>query len=87
VADIVLQHHERMDGSGYPDGLTGDSIGVLARILAVADVVEALSSHRPHRPAVGLDAAIEEVRRSNGKFDPAVVDACVRLYEQGRIEL
>ncbi|MDR3687343.1 MAG: HD domain-containing protein [Coriobacteriia bacterium] len=87
VADIVLQHHERMDGTGYPNGLVGDQIGILARILGVADVVEALSSHRPHRPAIGLDAAIEEIKRGNGAFDPAVVEACVRLYEQGRIEL
>jgi putative nucleotidyltransferase with HDIG domain len=87
VADIVLQHHERMDGSGYPYGLSGEQIGPLARILAVADVVEALSSHRPHRAALGLDVAIETIRAANGQFDPAVVDACVRLYEQGRIDL
>jgi putative nucleotidyltransferase with HDIG domain len=87
VADIVLQHHERMDGSGYPGGLSGEQIGPLARILAVADVVEALSSHRPHRAAIGLDAAIETVSATSGQFDPAVVDACVRLYEQGRIDL
>jgi len=87
VADIVLQHHERMDGTGYPKGLKGDQIGLLARILGVADVVEALSSHRPQRPAIGLDAAIDEIKRGNGAFDPAVVQACVRLYEQGRIEL
>jgi len=76
-----------MDGTGYPKGLKGDQIGLLARILGVADVVEALSSHRPQRPAIGLDAAIDEIKRGNGAFDPAVVQACVRLYEQGRIEL
>lgn len=85
VAETVLQHHERLDGSGYPGGLVGDAISLPARILAVADVVEALSSHRPHRPAVSLDVAIAQVRDAEGKFDPEVVAACMRLHKAGRI--
>jgi len=78
VADIVRQHHERLDGSGYPDGLSGDAILMEARILGVADVVEAMSSHRPYRPALGLPAALDEITRNRGRlYDPAVVDACV----------
>jgi len=78
VADIVLQHHERMDGSGYPTGLKGDEILLEARILAVADVVEAMVSHRPYRPALGIDRALEEISKNKGtKYDPEVVDACL----------
>jgi putative nucleotidyltransferase with HDIG domain len=85
VAHIILQHHERMDGSGYPDGLLGDAILLEARILAVADVVEALSSHRPYRPALGLEKALEEIRRGRGtRYDMRVVDACVRLFKDRR---
>ena len=81
VADIVLQHHERMDGSGYPRGLRGAAILVEARILAVADVVEAMSSHRPYRAALGIDAALEEVERGRGTlYDAEVVDACLELF-------
>ncbi len=84
VAQIVRQHHERLDGSGYPDGLQGDEILLEARILAVADVVEAISSHRPYRAALGLDVALEELRAKRGVlFDPDVVDACLALAEQG----
>jgi PAS domain S-box-containing protein/putative nucleotidyltransferase with HDIG domain len=86
VADIVLQHHERMDGSGYPRGLSGDGISMAARILAVADVVEAMSSHRPYRPALGIEAALRELRRNQQKFDPSAVAACVRLHESGRLD-
>ncbi len=86
VADIVLQHHERMDGSGYPLGLSGDGISMAARVLAVADVVEAMSSHRPYRPALGIEAALRELRRNQQKFDPTVVAACVRLHESGRLD-
>jgi len=79
VAQAVLQHHERMDGSGYPQGLSGDDILVEARILAVADVVEAISSHRPYRPAIGLDTALEEISQKKGTlYDSRVVDACRR---------
>jgi len=85
VAHIILQHHERMDGSGYPDSLLGDAILLEARILSVADVVEALSSHRPYRPALGLDKALEEIRRGRGiRYDMRVVDACIKLFKEGR---
>jgi PAS domain S-box-containing protein/putative nucleotidyltransferase with HDIG domain len=87
VADIVLQHHERMDGSGYPRGLKGEDISMPARILAVTDVIEAMASHRPYRPALGLEAAIEEIENSPDKFDPQVIATCVRLYEAGRLRL
>ena len=82
IAEIVRQHHERMDGTGYPDGLQGDEILLPARILAVADTVEAMASHRPYRPARGLDAALEVIRDGRGRvFDARVVDACVELFE------
>lgn len=87
VAEIVLQHHERLDGSGYPAGLRGDRIVPLARILMVADVVEAMATHRPYRPALGTDAAIAELRQWPEKYDGAVVEACVRLHERGEIDL
>ena len=77
VAEVVHQHHERLDGSGYPQGLAGDEILLGARILAVADVVEAISSHRPYRAALGIEAALAEVEAGRGKlYDPQVVDAC-----------
>jgi putative nucleotidyltransferase with HDIG domain len=83
VADIVLQHHERIDGSGYPSRLRRDEIMQEARILAVADVVEALSSHRPYRPALGLDRALAEIAGARGVlYDEQVVDACVRLFRE-----
>ncbi|MEW5728511.1 MAG: HD domain-containing phosphohydrolase [Pseudomonadota bacterium] len=88
VADVVLHHHERLDGSGYPDGLKGDEIGLEARIMAVADVVEAIASHRPYRPALGLEAAVAELRAHRGtRYDPDVVDACARLVETGALKL
>lgn len=81
VAQIVLQHHERMDGSGYPQGLQGDSILIEARILAVADVVEAMSSHRPYRPGMSIDHALNELKKHQGvKYDSRVVDACLNLF-------
>jgi len=81
VADIVLQHHERMDGSGYPQGLKGDAILMEARILAVADIVEAMSSHRPYRAALGIEVALAEVERGRGaQYDALVVDACLDLF-------
>jgi PAS domain S-box-containing protein/putative nucleotidyltransferase with HDIG domain len=83
VAEIVLQHHERLDGSGYPRGLAGADIQPEARILAVADVVEAMSSHRPYRAALGMKAALAEIREHAGvKYDADVVAACVRLVEE-----
>ncbi len=84
VAEIVRQHHERLDGSGYPRGLAGGTIRLEARIIAVADVVEAMSSHRPYRPAPGLAAALEEIQAGAGKrYDAAVVRACVALFGEG----
>ena len=83
VAQGVLQHHERLDGSGYPSGLTGGEITPEAKILAVADVVEAMASHRPYRPALGIDRALEEITRNKGKlYDPEAVDVCVRLFTE-----
>lgn len=88
VARIVRDHHERLDGSGYPQGLTGDQIGIEARILAVADVVEAMSAHRPYRPSVGVDAALAEVQENAGRlFDPDVVAACVTLVREDGFDL
>ncbi|HEY5896569.1 MAG TPA: HD domain-containing phosphohydrolase [Burkholderiales bacterium] len=82
VAEMVRQHHERLDGSGYPQGLQGDAIAMEARILAVADVVEAMASHRPYRAGLGLDAALHEIEGKRGVwFDAGVVDACVRLFK------
>jgi len=84
VAEIVLQHHERLDGSGYPQGLKDDEILLEARILAVADVVEAMSSHRPYRPARSLAEVLEELERGKGTlYDPEVVEACLRLFSEG----
>ena len=84
VAQIVLQHHERNDGSGYPQGLHGEDILLEARILGVADVVEAMSSHRPYHPALGLDAALREVTEHQGVlYDQEVVGACVELIGEG----
>jgi PAS domain S-box-containing protein len=81
IKQIVLQHHERMDGSGYPSGLSGEKILIEARILGVADVVEAISSHRPYRPALGIDKALEEILKNRGiLYDPKVVDACLNLF-------
>ena len=82
VAVIVSQHHERMDGSGYPLGLPGDKILLEAKILAVADVVEAMVSHRPYRPALGVDAALAEIRAGRGaRYDAAAADACIALFQ------
>jgi putative nucleotidyltransferase with HDIG domain len=87
VADMTLQHHERLDGSGYPHGLTDDEIILEARILAVADVVEAMRSHRPYRPAIGADRALEEIEKGAGRiYDARVVAACVRLLREGRFQ-
>jgi len=85
VAEIVFQHHERMDGSGYPRGLSGEGILLEARILGVADVIEAMASHRPYRPAHSIEEALEEVSRNKGVlYDPGVVDACLRLFVEAR---
>lgn len=85
IAEIVLQHHEKINGSGYPDGLSGDQIVPEARILCVADVVEAMSSHRPHRPTLGVEVALEEISRESGTlYDPEIVDACLRLFAEAK---
>jgi len=87
VAQIVLQHHERMDGSGYPAGIPGEDILLEARILGVADVVEAMSSHRPYRPALGVTKTLEEISEKSGiLYDPQVVDACIRLFRERGFE-
>ena len=83
VAEIIYQHHERMDGSGYPCGLTGNEVSIEARIIAVADVVDAMASYRPYRPALGMNAAIDEIVKFRDiKYDPQVVDACLKLYKR-----
>jgi PAS domain S-box-containing protein/putative nucleotidyltransferase with HDIG domain len=88
IARIVLQHHERIDGSGYPHGLCGDDILLEARIVAVADVVEAMSSHRPYRPALGIEKAFDEISAKKGKaYDPLVVEAFEKALERGHLEL
>jgi putative nucleotidyltransferase with HDIG domain len=81
IAETVHQHHERLNGKGYPNGLKGNSVRLEARILAVADVVEAMSSHRPYREALGIERALEEINRNKGRlYDPKVVDACTALF-------
>jgi response regulator RpfG family c-di-GMP phosphodiesterase len=83
LAEIILQHHERMDGSGYPHALQGGQIQMEARILAVADVFETMSSHRPYRPSLGLDRAIDELLRNKGRlYDAAVVETCLNLINE-----
>ena len=84
IPTMIYQHHERIDGSGYPQGLSGDEIIIESRILAVADVVEAVTSHRPYRAALGIDVAIDEIQRFRGtKYDANVVDICVDLFNNG----
>jgi PAS domain S-box-containing protein len=88
LAEIVYQHHERMDGSGYPRNLKGDEILMESRILAVADVVESMASHRPYRPTLGIEAALEEITKNKDiLYDAAVVDACLRLFREKGYQL
>jgi len=88
LAQIVYQHHERMDGSGYPQGLKGDEILMEARIMAVADVMESMASHRPYRPALGIETALEEIEKNKGiLYDNAVANACLRLFREKRYQL
>ncbi|WKJ88679.1 response regulator [Methylomonas montana] len=83
VADMILQHHERLDGSGYPNGLKGEEILFEARVIAVADVLEAMASHRPYRPGLGQEPALAEIRRGAGSiYDADVAAACLRLFEE-----
>ena len=88
LTEIVYQHHERMDGSGYPRGLKRDDILIEARIMAVADVVEAMASHRPYRPGLGIEAALEEIEKNKGTlYDHDVADACLRLFREKIFQL
>jgi putative nucleotidyltransferase with HDIG domain/PAS domain S-box-containing protein len=83
IAQIVLQHHERNDGSGYPQGLKGEDILLEAKIINIADVVEAMSSHRPYREALGIDVALDEIVRNKGiLYEPRIVDVCVKLFKE-----
>jgi PAS domain S-box-containing protein/putative nucleotidyltransferase with HDIG domain len=83
IAKIVLQHHEKMNGAGYPDGISGENILLEARVVAVADVVEAMASHRPYRPSLGIDMALGEIQKNKNVFyDPQAVDACLRLFNE-----
>ncbi|MES9938615.1 MAG: HD domain-containing phosphohydrolase, partial [Sedimenticola sp.] len=83
VKTMIHQHHERLDGSGYPQGLKDGDIILEARILAVADVVEAMASHRPYRPGLGIDSALAEIEKNRGVlYDPDVVDACLKLFRE-----
>jgi len=85
VSRIVLEHHERLDGSGYPNGLIGDNLLIESRILAVADVVEAMATNRPYRPALGLEAALNEITIKRGVlYDSMAVDACIKLFFENR---
>ncbi len=88
IAEIVLQHHERLDGSGYPQGLKKGEIRQEALIIGVADVVEAMSSHRPYRATLGVDAALDEIRQNKGRlYDRDIADTCIGLFEKKRFEL
>ena len=88
LAEIVREHHERLDGSGYPQGLKGDQILPEARILAVADVIESMASHRPYRPALGVEVALGELIKNRGTlYDPEVVDAITRLVRDKAYQL
>jgi HD-GYP domain-containing protein (c-di-GMP phosphodiesterase class II) len=83
IARMVLEHHERMNGSGYPNGLTGDNLLMESRILSVADVVDAIASHRPYRPAWGINVAMYDIKGNRGMlYDTEVVDVCLRLFHE-----
>jgi len=87
IAQIVFQHHERMDGSGYPNGLLGQEILIEARILGIADIVEAMASHRPYRPALGIDKALEEISINKGKlYDVEAANACLKIFKEKEFE-
>ncbi|MDP2838708.1 MAG: HD domain-containing phosphohydrolase, partial [Syntrophales bacterium] len=81
VARMVLEHHEKMNGSGYPQGLPGDRLLIESRIITVADVVEAIASHRPYRPGLGIATALDEITKNRAVlYDSAVVDVCLSLF-------
>ncbi len=85
IAQIILQHHEKMNGSGYHQGLSGKDIILQARVLAVADVVEAMASHRPYRPALGINKALDEISQNICVlYDHKVVDICLKLFNEKR---
>ena len=85
---MVYEHHERMNGSGYPRNLKGDEILLEARILAVSDVVESMASHRPYRPTLGIEAALEEITKNKGiLYDNVVADTCLRLFREKGYQL
>jgi putative nucleotidyltransferase with HDIG domain len=87
IADIVWQHHERLDGSGYPRGLKDKDILLETKIIAIADVVEAMSSHRPYRPGLGIEVALDEIERGRGRlYDERAVDACLKLFREQHFE-
>ncbi|MFA9374872.1 MAG: HD domain-containing phosphohydrolase [Poseidonibacter sp.] len=87
IADMILQHHEKIDGSGYPQGLKGNQIMLEAKIITVADIVEAMSSHRPYRAALGIDIAIKEIQRGRGiQYDEDAVDACIKLFKERKFK-
>jgi HD-GYP domain-containing protein (c-di-GMP phosphodiesterase class II) len=87
VSRIIYQHHERINGSGYPNGLKGAQILLEAKIIGVADVVESMASHRPYRPALGMDKALAELEEKRGiLYDPEVVDACLNLFRQKKFD-
>ncbi|NLN88482.1 MAG: HD domain-containing protein, partial [Syntrophomonadaceae bacterium] len=87
IADIIMQHHERVDGTGYPKGLKGDEILLPARIIAVADVFEAMASHRPYRASLGMEKALDEIQKNAGSlYDPDVVAACIRVVSDKDFE-
>ena len=88
IADIVYQHHERLNGTGYPRGLKNGDICLESRILGVVDVFESMASHRPYRPTLGLEKAVDELRKNRGiLYDPDVVDTLLKLVEENKIEL
>jgi HD-GYP domain-containing protein (c-di-GMP phosphodiesterase class II) len=88
LAEIVYQHHERLNGAGYPRNLKGDEILMESRILAVADVVEAMASHRPYRPTLGIEAALEEIEKNKGiLYDDTVADTCLKLFREKGYQL
>jgi len=87
IADIVLQHHEKLNGSGYPKGLKGNDIMIEARIITVADTVESMASHRPYRPALGIDKALKELEEGRGiLYDRGVADACIKIFRKKKFK-
>ena len=87
ISDIILQHHERMDGSGYPNGVKGNQIQLEARILAVSDVIEAMTAHRPYRPGFSIEKALDEIKKNAGKlYDKEVSKAAIELFEKDKYD-